>query len=205
MRSPLLLGPALVVALTLSSLARADISPPAGFVESCTLKAQSGAGKECLSCAAFYGNSNHCEESLASYGFAQGCRTGGASVWSEVWCRAAGPKAVPVPKDVLAQLDKAAGRPPAPAMPSAAPTGSLPIDPVSPAFVAPTAPPSAAPPPPPPMPTGTPLADPPAPPPMPPTGGCGGCATPRPETAIWAPMLALGALAVGWSRRRNRR
>jgi hypothetical protein len=204
MRSPLLLGlgPALVVALTLSltTPARADISPPPGFVESCTMKAQSAGGKECLSCAAFYGNSDHCEQSLESYGFSQGCRTGGASVWSEVWCRPGGSGGKPVPKDVLAQLDKASGHPPAPATPpTAAPTGTLPVDPVSPAFVAPTAPPSAAPPP------ATPLADPPGPPPLPPTGGCGGCATPRPETAIWAPMLALGALAVAWSRRRNRR
>jgi hypothetical protein len=205
MRSPLLLGPALLAALTLSTLAplcRADLAPPRGFVESCTMKAQSGAGKECLSCAAFYGNSDHCEVSLGDYGFTQGCRTGGASVWSEVWCRPAGPGAKPVPKEVLAQLDTAAGHPPAPAArPSAAPTGTLPIDPVSPAFVAPTAPPSAAPP----APTSAPIVDPPAPPPLPPTGGCGACATPRPETAIWAPLLALGALAVGWSRRRNRR
>ena len=205
MRSPLLLGlgPALVVALTLSipTVARADIAPPPGFVEACTMKAQSAGGKECLSCAAFYGNSSHCEESLDSYGFTQGCRTGGASVWSEVWCRPAGSGAKPVPKDVLAQLDKASGHPPAPATPSAAPPSTRPVDPVAPAFVAPPAPPSAAPP----VPTSTPIADPPAPPSMPPTGGCGGCATPRPETAIWAPLLALGALAVAWSRRRNRR
>lgn len=203
MRSPLLLGlgPALVAALTLSTLARADIAPPPGFVESCTMKAQSAGGKECMSCAAFYGNSDHCEESLGSYGFTQGCRTGGASVWSEVWCRPASAKAVPVPKDVLAQLDKAAGRPPAPA-PPAKPTETGPVrtEPVPTAIVAPpvlpTAAPSAAPP----------VPDAPvAPPPLPPTGGCGGCATPRPEAAIWAPLLALGALAVAWSRRRNRR
>ncbi|MEP7126837.1 MAG: hypothetical protein ABJE95_38255 [Byssovorax sp.] len=203
MRSPLFLGPALVagLTLTLSTPARADLARPPGFVESCTMKSQSGAGKECLSCAAFYGNSSHCEESLASYGFKEGCRTSGASVWSEVWCRPAGPRATPVPNDVLAQLDKSTGHPPAPA--SAAPTGTLPTDPVDPAFVAPpavaTAEPTA-------MPTAAPpSADPPAPPPLPPSGGCGGCATPRPETAIWAPLLALGALAVGWSRRRNRR
>jgi len=168
MRSLLPLGPALFAALTLSTLApraRADVAPPFEPVESCTMKAQSGAGKECLSCAAFHGNSSHCEESLASHGFTRGCRSGVALVWSEVWCRAASPKATPVPKEVLAQLDSSTGHPPA-----------------------------------------TPVADAPnAPPPLPPTGGCGGCATPRPETAIWAPMLALGALAVGWSRRRNRR
>src|SRR3954464_11398121 len=125
MRSPLLLGPALLAALTISILApsaRADIAPPPGYVEACSLEKQSGAGKECFSCSAYHGNFNHCSESLASYGFSQGCRTRGASVWSEGWGRAAGPKAKPVPKDVLAQLDNATSHPAAPdAPPSAAP------------------------------------------------------------------------------------
>ena len=203
MRSPRSLGPALLAALTLSTLstlasrARADLPPPAGYVEACTLQKQSRAGQECFDCSAYHGNSNHCSESLEAYGFGQSCRSRGASVWSEVWCRASGPQAKPVPKDVLAQLGNASAHPPAPApLPSATATGPVRPEPVPTAIVAPTALPSAAPP----------ASDAPiAPPPLPPTGGCGGCATPGPTTAIWAPLLALGGLALAWSRRRDRR
>ena len=201
MRSLLPLGPALFAALTLSTLARADIAPPPGFVESCTLAKQSRPGRECLDCSAYHGNSEHCSESLEAYGFAQSCRSNGASVWSEVWCRDAGSKGSSVPKDVLAQLGNATAHPPA-ATPLAkpAPTDPTRTEPVPTAIVAPvltpTAAPSAAPP----------IGDTPvAPRPLPPTGGCGGCAMLTPETAIGAPMLVLGALALAWSRRRNRR
>jgi hypothetical protein len=203
MRSLLPHGPALFVALTLSTLApraRADIAPPAGFVETCTLAKQSRAGLECVDCSAYHGNANHCAESLEGYGFAQSCRSRGASVWSEVWCRDAGPKASSVPKDVLAQLSNADGHPPAlAATAKPAPTDPVRTDTFRTVTGTPTALPSADPPAPP-------ITDAPVgPPPMPPTGGCGGCAMPAPEKAIWAPMLALGALALAWSRRRNRR
>ena len=86
MRSLLSLGPALLAALTLSTLApraRADIAPPPGFVESCTLQKQSRAGRECFNCSAYHGNANHCSESLKTYGFSESCRSRGASVWSD--------------------------------------------------------------------------------------------------------------------------
>ncbi len=190
MRSPLLLAPALLAALTLSTLApraRADVAPPFndGYVEACTVDKQAAAGRECLSCSAYHGNVDHCSESLASYGFDRACRTRGASVWAEVWCRASGPQARSVPKDVLGQLDNASAHPPAPA----APTGTLPFASAPLLVVAPPAAPAAS------APVG--------PPPVPPKDGCD--VTPGAETAIWAPLLALGALAIGWSRRRARR
>jgi hypothetical protein len=187
MRSPLLLGTALLAALTLSTLARADVAPPFndGYVEACTVDKQAAAGRECLSCSAYHGNAEHCAESLASYGFERACRTRGASVWAEVWCRPSSPEPRIVPKDVLGQLDNASAHPPA--LPAA--TGTLPIVPAPLAVVAPPAPAAAA------APIG--------PPPVPPKDGCD--VTPGSETAIWAPLLALGALAIGWSRRRARR
>ena len=201
MRSLLPLGPALFAALTLSTLApsaRADIAPPPGFVESCTLARHKSPARECLGCSAYHGNSNHCSESLASYGFTHSCSTRGASVWAEVWCRPASAQAKSVPQEVLLQLDNAIAHPPAPTAP---PPVAPPPGPSS--LLDPPPPPAPTPPPEPPAP---PIADAPvAPPPMPPTGGCGGCATLGPETAVWAPLLALGALAIGWSRRRNRR
>jgi hypothetical protein len=200
MRSRLPLGAALLAALTLSTLTprtRADLPPPPGFVESCTLAKQSRAGRECLGCSAYHGNSNHCSMSLAEYGFTESCRSRGASAWSEVWCRAASPQAKPVPQDVLLQLGDATGHPPV--SPGPTPTATLPSAPSSLTDPAPPAPAN-------PAPAAPPIADAPvAPPALPPTGGCGGCAAPGPKTAVWAPLLALGALALGWSRRRARR
>ncbi|HVU04545.1 MAG TPA: hypothetical protein VHE30_22460, partial [Polyangiaceae bacterium] len=97
---------------TLASHALADLAPPGGYVESCTLEKQAAAGLECLSCRAFYGNHDHCSKSLASYGFSQKCRARGASSWSEVWCRAASPKAAKVPAAVVDMLPYPNGKPP---------------------------------------------------------------------------------------------
>lgn len=63
-----------------SGTARADIPPPDGYVENCTIEKQQRPGMECVACQATH--STPC--SVASY--TRQCSTYGASVWTEIWC-----------------------------------------------------------------------------------------------------------------------
>jgi MYXO-CTERM domain-containing protein len=89
MRSTLL---ALALAL-IPALAAADIPPPDGYKESCTLEAYAKDGRECATCSAWHGGHEQCDP-LEAKGMTSQCKTYGASAWSEVWC---GP--APAPKD----------------------------------------------------------------------------------------------------------
>ena len=87
----------LLLGLVIPSLAQADVPPPPGYVESCTVEAQ-GASVECTLCGdAYHGDVDACEKKHGPAGFQRRCRTSGASVWKEVWCKtsAAPPPAVP--------------------------------------------------------------------------------------------------------------
>jgi hypothetical protein len=64
----------------------ADIPPPPGYVEKCTVSAEQKSGQDCRACRAWHGGREDCEK-LAAQGFTQRCRAGGASTWQEVWCR----------------------------------------------------------------------------------------------------------------------
>ncbi len=65
-------------------LAHADIPPPEGYVETCTVALQCGE-IEGTSCSAYFGGRTECE-ALEAKGWQQMCRTRGASTWSEVFC-----------------------------------------------------------------------------------------------------------------------
>jgi MYXO-CTERM domain-containing protein len=77
----------LSLALSLFALpALADLAPPDGYVESCTLEKQQSTGLVCKLCETYHGNpADYCAKQ-AGAGFLQACRTRGASVWGEVWC-----------------------------------------------------------------------------------------------------------------------
>jgi hypothetical protein len=62
--------------------AKADLPPPDGYVETCTVTQQQGMGEECVTCQATYA------QACNVAGYVQRCRSWGASVWTEVWCRA---------------------------------------------------------------------------------------------------------------------
>jgi hypothetical protein len=69
-------------------VARADVAPPPGYVERCTLEKSCPLGQECVLCPADFGtNKLVCEHTLQPLGFAKQCQSRGASVWDEVWCR----------------------------------------------------------------------------------------------------------------------
>jgi hypothetical protein len=74
-----------------STVVRADVAPPHGYAERCTLDETCPLGKECVLCPADFQDVNQhtsvCERNLGSLGFVKQCKSWGASVWTEVWCR----------------------------------------------------------------------------------------------------------------------
>ena len=86
--------------LTLAGAARADIPPPADYVETCTLANKQTATSECLACAADYNNFGRCSPLLSPYCYSKVCKTWGASAYTELWCRLKGDGA-PVPSEIL--------------------------------------------------------------------------------------------------------
>lgn len=90
MKSSLVALSGLVLAVSVPSLARADVAPEDGYVETCTVEKQQGAGEQCLSCGdAYHGDRDACQRQYAGDGYTKRCQTYGASVWKEVWCKKA--------------------------------------------------------------------------------------------------------------------
>jgi hypothetical protein len=88
--SSLLLG---ILATTIYvTPAFADVAPPLGYVEQCTVAIQQGPGKSCIACPSSYltfaGDAATCQSQYEGAGYAKACKSYGASVWTEVWCRA---------------------------------------------------------------------------------------------------------------------
>lgn len=80
----LMSGTALLIA---SSTATADVPPPPGYVETCTVEKQCKKDEEGDACSAWHGDRDKCEKKHAQDGFVRKCKTRGASVWTEVYCR----------------------------------------------------------------------------------------------------------------------
>jgi len=89
--------PALAAAAALALVpvaALADIAPPPGYVEDCTVDKKEQAGTTCESCAGSYedydgddsAEGGACEQHYAGTDFAYVCQSSGASFWTEVWC-----------------------------------------------------------------------------------------------------------------------
>ncbi len=72
-----------------SAAASADVPPPPGYVETCTIEKQCKKTEAGDLCSAWHGERDKCSKLHAKTGFVFKCKTRGASVWSEVWC---GPK-----------------------------------------------------------------------------------------------------------------
>lgn len=81
------------IALALALLpagAGADIPPPPGYIEQCTIEKQCKKNEEGDACRAWHGDRDGCKKRHASDGFVFKCQTRGASVWTEVYCRPKG-------------------------------------------------------------------------------------------------------------------
>lgn len=86
---------ALAFGLLLSATpAAADLPPPVGYVEKCSVEKQRGSAEDCVSCSTYFAQADACEKQHAPRGYARRCRTRGASTWSEVWCKSSSPVAV---------------------------------------------------------------------------------------------------------------
>lgn len=71
--------------------ARADVPPPAGYVEECTVERQCPGGR---ACGTFHGESNaECAQAAKEVGMEERCHSWGATVGGSVFC----PKGAPVP------------------------------------------------------------------------------------------------------------
>jgi len=96
-------------ALLVIPAARADIPPPEGYVETCTLEKQGTAENECVSCGTWHEAPNKCTDLHGPEGYTPKCRTTGATAWTEVLCRPkAGGAATPTPTAVQPEADKPA-------------------------------------------------------------------------------------------------
>lgn len=75
--------------LTAPSLAHADIPPPPGYVERCTVERKEQEGTTCEECDNGPGGGEsleRCKEQYEGTEFTYVCKTRGASFWTEVWC-----------------------------------------------------------------------------------------------------------------------
>jgi MYXO-CTERM domain-containing protein len=93
-----------VTALSTSSPVRADVPPPDGYVEACTLEKVQTSTSECLACLAERMVADRCEALLAPYCFSKVCQAWGGSAFTEILCRTKGAQVPPVPADTLEQL-----------------------------------------------------------------------------------------------------
>jgi hypothetical protein len=80
---------------------RADIAPPPGYVEECTIEKVQKKGEYCAPCQAWHGDTELCTRTFEGdkQKWSRRCRAGGASVWTEIWCtKWTGKDPPPVPK-----------------------------------------------------------------------------------------------------------
>lgn len=75
--------------LLADSPARADLAPPPGYVETCTIENHEKDGtKKCSACSTYFREPDKCVGLMKPQGYTKVCRAGGASTWTEVWCKA---------------------------------------------------------------------------------------------------------------------
>ena len=89
----------------------ADVPPPEGYVETCTIAKRQTATSECLACASWVSQINRCTNLLVPYCYTKVCKTYGASAWTEVFCRTKDPNAPVVPSDTITILTSPGGAP----------------------------------------------------------------------------------------------
>ena len=103
-----------------AGVAHADVPPPAGYVEQCTLEKQKKAGEDCQTSRPWHGDPDKGDLEWGAKGYKQRCRTNGASAWTEIWCKAADPVKPPEPATVAAEPAKPPEPTTTPSTPAAA-------------------------------------------------------------------------------------
>lgn len=108
---------ALMILLLWPLLAVADIPPPRGYVETCTVERQCGTAESGTTCDGWHGGREACE-ALEAKGWTRKCQTAGASTWTEVFCAPEGvasaeaPAGPPAPTPTLTQTEEPPTAPP---------------------------------------------------------------------------------------------
>jgi len=75
-----------VAVATFATGARADVPPPDGYVEECTVEKKEQPGTDCKACPNNPSNpQDYCAQQVGA-GYTKVCNSYGASVWTEVWC-----------------------------------------------------------------------------------------------------------------------
>jgi hypothetical protein len=103
---------AAVVFVVGAAPAMADMPPPDGYVEQCTVAKLQTASSECLECRAWVSHRSRCTNFLVPYCYNRLCQSYGASAWTEVFCRTKDANAPVVPSDVLGSLSASSGNEP---------------------------------------------------------------------------------------------
>lgn len=75
-----------ILLASVPSVALADVAPPIGYIEKCTVKKQQKADEVCRWCRTYFRKPKACQKRFKTTVFKKRCRKGGASVWSELWC-----------------------------------------------------------------------------------------------------------------------
>ncbi len=65
----------------------ADIPPPRGYVEECTIANVQKDGEECVERDAWHGDRDASQRYLGDFGYCRRCKTSGASTYGEIYCR----------------------------------------------------------------------------------------------------------------------
>jgi hypothetical protein len=94
-------------ALAQGHQAVADMPPPAGYVEQCTVAKKQTASSECVECRsmrAMYANSDRCTLLLSPYCFQKVCEALGGASYPEIWCRTKDASAPTLPDSFTSQL-----------------------------------------------------------------------------------------------------
>jgi hypothetical protein len=84
--------------------ALADVPPPEGYVETCTVDKQVTPTTECLTCRAYYGATTRCQTMLEPFCYSKVCKSYGASGWNEVYCRTKNASAPVIPQEITDAL-----------------------------------------------------------------------------------------------------
>jgi hypothetical protein len=80
----------LVAGMFFCGVAAADLAPPRGYVETCTVEKEQKKDEVCTTCRASRQDRQTCKKNLEEKGYTKRCRAHGANVWTEVWCKKTG-------------------------------------------------------------------------------------------------------------------